>query len=231
MQRMHDLQELYSELGGQFIQPITHIAEKLPEIKAFIYDWDGVFNDGTKGQQIGSSYKEADSMGTNLLRFAHWLSKGETLPKFGIITGAKNETALQLANREHFDCVYLGTADKAKALEHFCKTYAVEPDEIAFFFDDVLDLPIAEKAGLRFQIKRTSSPLFSKYVEEKQFVDYLTANEGNHFAVRETAELLMAIYGKYDEVLSLRMQFEGAYQNYLNARNSGATMVFTPDNM
>lgn len=217
---MSNIQQQYEAIGGEFTSSLEEIKDKLKNIKAFVYDWDGVFNDGMKGGQLASSYKEADSMGTNLLRFAYWLSNGKHLPQFGIITGANNPTALQLAQREHFQFAYIGTRDKAEALAHLCKTKGLQPHEIAFFFDDVLDLPIASQVGLRFLVRRDASPAFMQYVKSKKWCDYVTASSGNDFAVRETAELLISLYGAYDQVIDLRMLFKGEYEDYLNQRNS-----------
>ncbi len=224
---MKTIEEQYTAIGAKFITPIEEISEKLKKIKAFVYDWDGVFNNGEKGGQIGSTYKEADSMGTNLLRFAFWLTHNENLPQYGIITGANNPTAKQLADREHFPFAYIGTKDKGKALEHLCKTQNLKPEEIAFFFDDILDLSVASQVGLRFLVRRDASPAFMNYVTEHSWCDYVTAGSGNEFAVRETAELLISLYGVYNEVVDYRMQFQGKYERYLSARNSFQTSEIT----
>lgn len=54
---------------GQFVTSEADIAKRLSKAKAFIFDWDGVFNNGFKQGQAGSGFSEVDSMGTNLLRF------------------------------------------------------------------------------------------------------------------------------------------------------------------
>jgi len=46
-----DISAIFTQLGGEFITPVSELAEKLSSVKAFIFDWDGVFNDGTKNEQ------------------------------------------------------------------------------------------------------------------------------------------------------------------------------------
>ena len=39
------------------------LARQLHGIRALVFDWDGVFNDGWKDAQGGSPFSEVDSMG------------------------------------------------------------------------------------------------------------------------------------------------------------------------
>ena len=38
-----DLISLFEDLGGEFITPPVKLMQKWSKIKAFIFDWDGVF--------------------------------------------------------------------------------------------------------------------------------------------------------------------------------------------
>ncbi len=60
---------------GVFITDASVIQQKLKKIKAFIFDWDGVFNDGRKDIDGNSSFSEVDSMGVNMMRFSYYLFK------------------------------------------------------------------------------------------------------------------------------------------------------------
>ena len=40
---------MFEKAGGIFCTPAVSILQKLQTVKAFVFDWDGVFNDGTKG--------------------------------------------------------------------------------------------------------------------------------------------------------------------------------------
>jgi len=165
-------------------------------------------------------------MGTNLMRFAHWLTNDQQLPYTGIITGANNETARSLAKREHFHFVYSGYKDKTVALTAFLDNSGLKAEEVAFFFDDVLDLSVAQQCGLGILINRAASPLFQNFVKTEAWCDYITAHDGAHFGVREVTELLIALMGVYDQVIHKRMAFEGDYANYLAERQAVPTMLF-----
>ena len=62
-----------TQAGGEFVASPRDLQHRLQNIRAFIFDWDGVFNNGAKTGAGGSGFDEADAMGTNLLRFGFWL--------------------------------------------------------------------------------------------------------------------------------------------------------------
>lgn len=85
---MDNIGQLYTSLGAEFVISQEQLHAKLKGIKAFVFDWDGVFNNGDKPARGSSHFSEVDSMGTNLLRFSHYLHHGE-LPLTAIISGEK----------------------------------------------------------------------------------------------------------------------------------------------
>ena len=221
-----DLINLFEELGGEFISPSSLFEEKWNKIKAIVFDWDGVFNTGIKGHETSSHFTEADSMGVNMLRFSYWLKNGHTQLKTAIITGQKNVSALHFAKREHFDAVYMGKTNKTIAFNELLSSMDLKAEEVMFVFDDVLDLPVAEKAGLRMMINRYSSPLFYHHVITQGLADYISFNEGGENAIREVCELLIGANENYTDVMNKRSAFEGDYERYLSQRNTFETKEF-----
>ena len=209
----------FENIGGKFRTSADDLSSTLNGIKGYIFDWDGVFNNGFKPNDTGSPFSEVDAMGTNMLRFSHWLKHGE-LPKCYIITGAKNQTALQFAKREHFDGVFINYKDKKKALTQLSSQDGIQANELGFLFDDILDLGLAEMCGLRLCVGRAGSPLMDDLVLEKQLSDYRTGNSGSSHAVRETCELLIGLNGNYTQTIEDRIQFSNRYAAYLEFRNS-----------
>ncbi len=203
---------------GNFTTDTSQLQAKLTRVKAYIFDWDGVFNNGQKDEQGSSPFSEIDAMGTNLLRFNHYLRTGE-LPHFVIISGEMNKAAYTLARREHFHAVYSGIKFKQEALEHLCRSCSIKPEETAFVFDDVLDLGIAAVAGVRCMVKSKASPLLSDYTIQRGLTDYLTSCNGNEHAVREVSELIIGLNGMYKETIDHRVNFTETYQRYLKLRN------------
>ena len=219
-------QQAASHFRGRFFITPEALAERLHRIKAFVFDWDGVFNGGGKDEQGSSPFNEVDAMGTNLLRFNHHLRNGSQAIT-AIITGENNKAAIAFANREHFHAVYCGIKYKAVALEHLNKAYGILDGEVAFVFDDVLDFSIAAVCGLRIMVSRDCNPLMIGWAEEQGYIDYLTAADGAHYALRESVELLTGISGRYEETLSERARFTERYRQYLKERNQTEPQLFT----
>ncbi len=220
--------KLFTMKGGEFVSPPSLFLEKLGRIKAFIFDWDGVFNTGIKVGESGSPFSETDAMGTNLLRYS-WYLKNNQVPKTFIITGEENPAAQSLARREHFQAIYFKAKDKNKALQTIQDAYGLSGDEIAFFFDDVLDLNVARQVGLRLFLDSGSNPMMTSFVKANTLCDYIPFSS-KPGAVRESAELLIGLNGNYDEVVENRMQFTNTYKNYLEERNSFEGQSFIWDN-
>jgi 3-deoxy-D-manno-octulosonate 8-phosphate phosphatase (KDO 8-P phosphatase) len=152
------------------------------------------------------------------------------MPKTAIISGEKNEMAFYFAEREHFDACYFKVPHKTIALDHFCKQHQIKASEVCYVFDDVLDLSIANICGLRIAINRKANPLFKNYLVQNNLVDYITAHESGNFAVRETTEMLMGIYGNFNQCMDERSIFSGIYQSYLEQRQAQNTLYFTTQN-
>jgi 3-deoxy-D-manno-octulosonate 8-phosphate phosphatase (KDO 8-P phosphatase) len=214
---MTELENLYGVLGGRFITPAADIKNKLQKIKAFVFDWDGVFNDGQKKASGGSNFSEVDSMGQNLLRFSYYL-KNKSLPVTAVLSGEKNDTAFYFSERECLNYSLFKVPHKLAALEFLCEKEKLQPEEVAYFFDDVLDIPVAERCGLRLMVNQKANPLFSNYCIKNKLVDYLSASAGGSFAVREITELLIGLNGNYDEVMTERKNNSSNYQNYIQSR-------------
>ncbi len=223
---MQDIIRKFSDLGGSFITSPEDLRKKLDGIKAFIFDWDGVFNNGQKIAGSGSPFSEVDSMGTNLLRFSHYLKTGQ-LPISAIISGQKNDSAISLSERECFHYSFFKTPHKIEALEFICKKQNISPLEVAYVFDDVLDLSIAKVCGLRVLVRHQSNVLFEDYCRKHALADYITASDGSHYAVRESCELLIGLNGNFEETISNRADYSMSYTTYLQLRKTVKTELFS----
>ena len=221
-----ELEKCFSALGAVFLTPAAVIAQRLTSLRALVFDWDGVFNAGEKGGADPSTFTEADSMGTNLLRYALWRRQGQ-MPITAIISGMDNPTAQQFAKREHFQVVYSSATDKSQAIAQLCVRYDLKTHEIGCVFDDVNDLSMAAVCGLRFLVRRDASPLLQDHVARRQLVDYLSAGSSGHYVVREVAELLLGLMGVFDAVTDSRVSVDEDYKNYFAARQAVHTELLT----
>src|ERR1017187_342813 len=213
------IEQIFEDAGGVFLTAYPWFVTKASRIQAFFFDWDGVFNTGTKGEGLFSSYTETDSMGLNMLRLAFW-TNNHTIPYLGIITGQNNQSAIQLAKRERFHSVYSGFLNKETAFKHLLEQTGLEPGQVAYVFDDILDVAIADSCGLRVMVKSSGSPLFENFIKENSLADYITSAKGGSNAVREFCELVMGVMGNYNETIKERIAFSPLYKEYLEDRNA-----------
>jgi len=220
------VEQWFERAGGEFVTSPDELRDRLTRVRAFLFDWDGVFNPGIKSEAAPSSWSEADSMGQNLLRFGWWMDHDRTLPPTAILTGQHNPAAVQLAQRERFQAVYQGFIDKRIALEHFLQLHRLDAGQVAFVFDDALDLSVAERVGARFLVRRGASPLFRRHVVQTGACDYVTGMEGGEHAVREVAELVLGLRGLHDRAVQERMAFGDEYSTYLAQRQVQQVRMF-----
>ena len=218
--------EVFADAGGEFLTPAALIGERLAAIRAVLFDWDGVFTDGTKNADGDSRFSEVDSMGSNLLRFALWRRQRQ-MPVIAIITGEDNPAAQALARREHFDAVMPMARNKGEVFGRFCERFRLQPREVLFCFDDVLDLAVAEQCGVRLMIAHRGGPLLRRHVQQHSLADYITGQPGGSDGLREAAELAIGLLGSYDEVVRARTTFAPEYPEYLDQR-AAVTCVIQP---
>lgn len=195
-----DIEDVFVKMGGKFHTSAYSVQSKLQNTKAYIFDWDGVFNEGRKGMRHTGSYSEIDTVGVKMLRFAHFLMHHK-LALVAIFCEQDDALAKRWGKREGVNEVYTNVRNKSKALSHFCNKHKLEPSNVLYVFDDVMDVAVAREAGIRLAVGRENSPVFLEYLKEENLVDYVSGNDGNSHAVREHCELLMMLYNKHNEVI------------------------------
>jgi len=221
-----DLAEAFAALGGVFVSPPERLAEQAAACRGLVFDWDGVFNTGVKDSSGESPFSEADSMGLNLLRFGMWRAHGR-LPVTAVITGEENAAVRRFAMREHLDVVCTGVKNKVAALDRLCAAHGVEPRQLAFVFDDANDLGVAARCGVRVLVRRDASPLLREHAVREGIVDYVTGAPSGANAVREAAELMLGLIGRFDDAVALRAAWDPAYVRYYEARQAIETRFET----
>jgi 3-deoxy-D-manno-octulosonate 8-phosphate phosphatase (KDO 8-P phosphatase) len=216
---------IFSEIGGEFLLSPLQLKKKFINLKGIVFDWDGVFHTGQKGDGRSSAFSEVDSMGINMMRYGHWLENNQMLFT-AIISGQNDSTAKKFALREHFNGIYTGILEKKKAIDHICDLMGFKPIEIGCVFDDIIDLPMAETCGLRILVRREANPLLLKYILENKLCDYITAFSAKDNALREISEMLLGLLGNYEMVVKSRVSFDKDYNQYWQVRNSIVTQPY-----
>jgi 3-deoxy-D-manno-octulosonate 8-phosphate phosphatase (KDO 8-P phosphatase) len=216
---MQDIQHIFESKGGEFISSPFLLRQKLKDVKALIFDWDGVFHSGYKDESRSSSFSEADSMGVNMMRFGYYLLNKE-IPFTAIISGENNPTALHWAEREHLDLTISGMKNKVEALYYLQSEHDIKPHEVLFVFDDILDLSLAKESGARFLVRKSANPLLIDYCKRKQLADYITGSESGQHCVREVSEVVLSNLQLFDETVDKRVDFDDDYSAYIKKRNA-----------
>ncbi|MFM2358818.1 MAG: hypothetical protein RLY16_811 [Bacteroidota bacterium] len=226
MVTLPDYDEMFT---GEFVTDIAVMRNKFRNIKAFVFDWDGVFNNGHKDVQGQSTFSEIDSMGINLLRFNTYLFRKQ-MPITAVFTGENNEVAYAFAKRENFNNVYFKVMHKELALKHFCQQHNLTINEVMYVYDDVLDFSVAKLVALRMMVGRKSNPLTIEFAKHQRLVDYITQHDGGHNAIREVTELCLLLSNSFHKVMELRMKFAEDYQQYIALRKTVNPTFFTLQN-
>jgi 3-deoxy-D-manno-octulosonate 8-phosphate phosphatase (KDO 8-P phosphatase) len=195
------------------------LAARLAHVRAVVLDWDGVLGTGQKGPGAPAAFNEIDAMGLNLLRYALWRrGKPEAMPPVVIISGQRDPAALALAERDRLDALYMGFLDKRLALAHLCAARGLDPAQLLFVFDDVIDLGMAEQCGARFLVARPAQPLVEAYARRRGLCDYVVRAPAGAGAAREACEVALALLGVDEEVFEARGWYSPSYRSYLEAR-------------
>jgi 3-deoxy-D-manno-octulosonate 8-phosphate phosphatase (KDO 8-P phosphatase) len=214
------LAELAARLGNdRFVTEPAALAARLVRCRALVFDWDGVLGPGAKGPAAAGGFHEVDAMGLNLLRYGLWRRGGSgAVPPVAVVSGQHDPGARALAERDRLTALYMGFLDKRVALEHLCRTLGVEPREVLFVFDDVIDLGAAEQCGARFLVARAGQPLLEDFARRRGLCDYLVRAPAGAGAVREACEVALALLGIHEEVFQARGWLDESYRGYLEAR-------------
>jgi 3-deoxy-D-manno-octulosonate 8-phosphate phosphatase (KDO 8-P phosphatase) len=113
------------------------------KIKAFIFDFDGVFTDGkvqyTSNGEKSKSYNIKDGMGLKILR--------ENGIKYFLISGDHSMAVMRIAEHLKFEEIHIGVENKYLRLIEILERYKLSMNDILYMGDDINDLDIMREAG------------------------------------------------------------------------------------
>lgn len=161
---------------------------KLKNIKAFVFDVDGVFTDGSVYLLPGG----------NMCRVMNVLD-GYAVVKaiknnyiIGVITGGNDEGVRHRINYLGIKDYYAKSPNKRSDYEDFKLKYNLRDKEILTMGDDLPDMEIMKISGIS-ACPKNSVP------EVKAIADYISPVEGGKGAVRDAIEQVMKVQGKWLE--------------------------------
>ncbi|WP_353572471.1 3-deoxy-manno-octulosonate-8-phosphatase KdsC [Candidatus Albibeggiatoa sp. nov. BB20] len=170
---------------------MEEIIERAAAIQLVIFDVDGVLTDGSifigdAGEEYKSFFSR-DGLGMVMLQ--------KTGVKIGIITGRTSQVVLHRMQSLGIEHVFQGQTDKIPAFQQLCIELDIQPEQIAYVGDDIVDLPVMSKVGLAISVG-DAHPLVVKHSH------WQTHSGGGRGAAREVCELIMKAQCNLSEQLS-----------------------------
>jgi len=162
----------------------------LNRIRMLLLDVDGVLTDG--GLLIhpdGSESKWFNVYDGHRIRL--WQQAGLLC---GLLSGRQSEATLRRAEQLQISLVLQGCGEKLPAFEQMLAEMRLEPEQVAYVGDDLMDLPILRRVG--FAVAVANAP-----EEVRRHADYVTLRDGGKGAVAEVIEYLLRITGRWEELL------------------------------
>ena len=165
---------------------MSNYKANLHKIKAFAFDVDGVFTDGSVLTYInGDLLRTYNAKDGYAIRYA--AEKGYPI---AIITGGSSETIKTRFNQLMVTDIYLRSFHKLPDFEDFCYKYDLSPEEVLFMGDDIPDIPIMEKCGL------AACPT-DAVAEVKNAATFISPYKGGGGCVRDIIEQVLKVHGKW----------------------------------
>lgn len=168
------------------------VLQRAKNIHLVIFDVDGVLTDGRLyfndlGQE-SKAFHSRDGLGMRLL-MDHGI-------KCAILTGRKSELVLHRARNLQMDLnlVYQGYRDKRPAFQALLQQTELQPEQIAYIGDDIVDLPVMKQVGLAIAVA-DAHPIV------KQHAHWTTEHQGGLGAARDACELILSAQGHLEAIV------------------------------
>jgi len=160
-------------------------------IKLVIFDVDGVLTDGSlfygdDGQEY-KAFNSRDGHGMKMLQ--------QSGVQIGIITGRTSDVVLHRMKNLNVQHIYQGRLEKLPAFEELIGKLGLQPEQVAYVGDDVVDLPIMIRAGLAITVP-------GAHDLAKQHAHWITSKAAGAGAGRDVCEMIMKAQGTYDVAMA-----------------------------
>ncbi len=162
--------------------------EKLKDIKAFVFDVDGVFTDGSVYLLPGGNMCRV----MNVLDGYAVIKALKNNYRIGVITGGNDEMVKHRIGYLGIEDYYPKSHDKMVDFENFKKKYKLKNEEIMTMGDDIPDLHIMKHSAIG-----ACPP--NAVAEIKEIADYISPKPGGTGAVRDVIEQVMKVQGTWND--------------------------------
>lgn len=164
-----------------------NLIEQFKQVKAFIFDIDGVLTNGQvlvteEGHMLRSmNIKDGYAL-------QHAVKQGYPI---AIISGGKGNGVLERLKGLGIQYIYLGQSHKMEAFEEALYAWELKPEDIAYMGDDYPDLPVLSKVGL------PCSPS-DACAEVRSVSHFISTVNGGMGCARDLIEKVMKVQGTWD---------------------------------
>ena len=166
------------------------VREKASKIKLLIFDVDGVLTDGKLlFDEHSNEYKRfhsRDGLGITLLR--------ETGVEVAVISGRASKSVAQRMASLGIERVFQGQRHKLAAYEGLRMDLNLEPGQVAYVGDDLLDLPVMRRVGLSIAVADAHPSILP-------YAHWVTGKLGGEGAAREVCDLIMDAQGNLKRII------------------------------
>jgi len=168
------------------------VLERAKAVRLLICDVDGVMSDGlifmgNHGEEL-KSFNVRDGYGIRCLLTSD--------VEVAIITGRNAKLLEDRAKTLGIRHLYQGQSDKLLAFRELLDTLSLQPEQVAYIGDDLIDWPVMEKVGLSVAVNDAHPILLPK-------AHYVTRIAGGRGAVRELCDLILLAQGKLEDAKGL----------------------------
>ncbi len=159
---------------------MLNFKERLPKIKTFLFDVDGVLtNDSVQIMHDGELVRNMNSKDRYALQLA--VKKGY---RIAIITGGNSNAVKNTLNLLGIKDVFLGQHTKMNCYEDYILEHDLKEDEIVYMGDDLPDYDVMKRVGI------AACPNNSAH-EIKEISIYISNRNGGEACVRDIIEQVM----------------------------------------
>ncbi|MFC0142082.1 3-deoxy-manno-octulosonate-8-phosphatase KdsC [Erwinia mallotivora] len=164
------------------------VMSRASRISLLICDVDGVMSDGViyqgnNGEEL-KAFNVRDGYGIRCL-----LTSGVEV---AIITGRNAKLLVDRCATLGITHLYQGQSDKILAFRELLDKLSLQPEQVAYIGDDLIDWPVMEQVRLSVAVADAHPVLVPR-------ADYVTRIAGGRGAVREICDLILIAQGKFDE--------------------------------
>ncbi len=159
---------------------------KLHEIKAFVFDYDGVISDGNIWSANDTIIVRSGNVKDGYaMQYA--LRKGYLI---AILSGGSGDSIRSRMKMLGVEDVYLGSHRKKEIFEDFLKGKQLLPEQVLYVGDDIPDYDVMRLAGV-------SACPADAAEEIKAVADYISHKNGGCGCVRDVIEQVLRLQGQW----------------------------------